>query len=204
MRTKREWLVLGAAVVTVVAAVVFWPGRPAPESGVPARSVERTRAELDLRDGVLYAPDSEEPFNGNLVEDYGREARKLEIEIRNGKAHGRSRGWYEDGTQEVEETFVDGVSNGLRTRWYPNGAKKSEATIVDGKITGRFVRWHDNGQMSAAVTMVDGQPHGLAEGWHPSGNPKSRVQLEHGIPVKKEFFPDASPIVQSDNPTAAP
>ena len=43
---------------------------------------------------------------------YG-EQRKLEIEIHDGKAHGHSRGWYDNGQMEVDETFVHGGGHGV-------------------------------------------------------------------------------------------
>ena len=119
------------------------------------------------------------------------------------EADGLSRGWFEDGQPEIEETFLDGVSNGVRTRWYPGGTKKSTATIRDGVIVGSYVTWHDNGQKAAEVDMVDGQPHGLAEAWHPNGRLKSRVQLDHGVPSHTEFFPETGAIAGADNPPTA-
>ncbi len=45
--------------------------------------------------------------------------------------------------------------------------------------------------------MAEGHPHGLALAWHPSGKLKSRVQLDHGVPVEKEFFPDTETVAKS-------
>ncbi len=174
----------GLALACLALFLLFRPDESSTNGG------DRTQAELDLRDGFLYLHESDEPFTGNLVEEYSPNSRKLEIAIRDGKADGLSRGWYESGQMEVRESFQKGVSNGLRTRWYPNGNKKSEASIVKGKIVGRFVQWHENGRMAATVNMIDGKPDGLAEAWHPSGRLKSRVALDHGVPGPKEFFPD--------------
>ena len=195
LRSRTGIASLVAAAVGV--ALLLWP-RPGVEDGG-----ERVRAELDLRDGILYIRGEDVPFTGKLVEDYGRDARKLAIGIRDGKADGLSRGWFEDGQPEIEETFLDGVSNGVRTRWYPGGTKKSTATIRDGVIVGSYVTWHDNGQKAAEVDMVDGQPHGLAEAWHPNGRLKSRVQLDHGVPSHTEFFPETGAIAGADNPPTA-
>lgn len=179
-------------------AFVWFRPRPAPDGG------ERVRSGLDLREGLLHVQGESQPFTGTLVENYTKDARKLEIPIREGKANGLSRGWFENGQQEVEETFLDGVSHGLRTRWYPDGRKKSEALISAGTMTGRFREWHSNGQKAAEVEMVDGQPHGPAEAWHPSGRLKSRVELDHGTPARKEFFPDTDPVARTETPVTAP
>lgn len=197
-RTRGARIIGILLIAGVVAAALFWPHRDSMNGG------ERTRAQLDLRGGILYVHGGDEPFTGTLVEDYSKDSRKLAISIRNGRVDGLSRGWHENGQKEVEETFVNGVSHGVRTRWHENGAKKSEALIADGKLSGQYIEWHDNGQKAAEVTMVDGKPHGLAEAWHPSGKLKSRVQLDHGVPGEKEFFPDSEPIAQAGEPITAP
>ena len=188
--------------VCVMATYIFWPA----ETTTPLGRREFLRSELDLRDGILHVKGEDTPFNGSLIENYDKDSRKLEISIQNGNAHGLSRGWFEDGQLETEEHFVEGVSHGIRTRWYPNGKKKSETGIVDGQVSGLYVEWHDNGKKSAEATMVEGQPHGLVESFYPTGRLKSRVQLEHGVPVEKEYFEDTGPIAQVNKPatTTAP
>ena len=178
-----------ATIAGAVVALIFVVTSRRDEEPSLARE-ELTRAELDLRDDVLYKKGSEKPFGGTLVEHYPEMKLKLAIEIRDGKPNGLSRGYYEDGKQEVEEHFEAGISNGTRIRWYQNGEKKSEAQIVDGKIEGTFTRWHDNGQKAAEAQMVAGEPHGLSQGWHRSGARKSRVELEHGNVVSKQFWDD--------------
>ena len=181
----------------MVLAIVFWPA----DRTQPSVHRQCLRSELDLRDGFLYVKGEDAPFSGSLIENYGKDARKLEISIQSGKAHGLSRGWFEDGQMETEESFVEGVSHGIRTRWYPNGAKKSETSIVDGEVSGLHTEWHDNGQKLAEATMVEGQPDGFVESWYASGRLKSRVQFEHGVPAEKEFFEDVGPIAQLSKPT---
>ena len=203
--TSHPWRtgVIGVLLlVSVVATIVFRPT----ETTRPVVQRECLRSELDLRDGILHVKGEDTPFNGSLIENYDKDSRKLEISIQNGKAHGLSRGWFEDGQLETEEHFVHGASHGIRTRWYPNGKKKSETTIADGQVSGLYIEWHDNGKESAEATMVEGQPHGLVESWYPTGRLKSRVQLDHGVPVEKEFFEDTGPIAQVNKPAtkAAP
>jgi antitoxin component YwqK of YwqJK toxin-antitoxin module len=161
---------------------------------------ELTRAELDLKDGILYLKGSEEAFNGTLVEYYSPELLKVSIAIKDGRAHGLSRGWYDNGQLEVEETFSKGVSDGQRIRWYANGARKSEATVVKGQIVGVFTRWHDNGVKAEEVNMENGQPHGLAQAWYPSGVLKSRVPYAYGEPGEAVFFPDEEPVARVADP----
>ena len=154
---------------------------------------EVLRSDLELReDKRLYQHGSSEAFSGLLVENFSGEARKLEIEIHHGKAHGSSRGWFENGQIEVEETFIEGVSNGLRTRWYESGQKRFQAEIVDGVIEGPYVEWHDNGTKAVAMSLKNGVTDGLAETWYPSGARKSRFHYAAGTVAKRETWPDTS------------
>ena len=192
MTPRRRLLARNAAAaLLLLCAVLFglwkWT-RPAP----PVR--ELMRSELDLRDGRLYATGETRPFTGRLVEIYTAERRKLEIEIHDGQAHGLSRGWYDDGQIEVEETFVAGISHGPRTRWHQNGAKKSAAQIVNGELEGPYAEWHENGQPAIAMTLHRGQPDGLVEAWHPSGALKSHVRFEQGRQVSRDFWPDPAAV----------
>lgn len=191
MSTRK--LVAVASLAVVAAAVLGWlilpSDRGAPQPPPPV--VERTRDQLELRDGRLFETGAGEPFAGLLVGSYPSGQRKIAIEIHDGKPHGRSRGWHDNGQLEVDEQFVDGVADGPRTRWYENGQMRSSAQIEGGVITGTFTRWHDNGHKAAEATMVDGKPDGVSRGWHPSGAPKSMVELRGGQIVSREYWHDS-------------
>jgi antitoxin component YwqK of YwqJK toxin-antitoxin module len=157
------------------------------------------RSGLVLRDGVLYLPGQTKPFSGLLVEDYAPGKRKAAIPIAAGKADGISRGWFDNGQIEVEETFVHGTSEGTRQRWFTNSQLRSQEPIVHGQLAGHYTEWHDNGRKAAEMDFVAGQPDGVAMAWHRSGQPKSRTRLSAGKVVEQQFFADA---IASANPTA--
>lgn len=175
-----------AVLALLGAAVAGWYFRPHSKPD-PA---EVLRADLVLRDGVLHYHGEAGNYSGLLVENYGPGRRKLAIEIRNGKPDGVSRGWFDNGQQEVEEHFVEGVSHGERTRWYRNGARHSLEQIDHGKVSGPYSEWYDNGQLAVKMTLRDGQPDGLAEAWHRSGALKSRSHLARGKILDRAFFND--------------
>lgn len=187
--TRARW---GAALL--VMGVILLIGRKIwiePDQGTSNPPIELLRSALELReDGRLYAPGAEQPFDGLLIENFTQEKRKLEIEIHAGQAHGTSRGWFEDGQIEVQETFVHGVSNGQRTRWYLNGNKRSEVAIIAGVLEGNYLEWDQHGNQIVSMTLRNGQPDGLAEAWHPSGAIKSRTRFENGKQVEQQFFSD--------------
>lgn len=174
----------GVAVVALLAIFSFLP-----KKNVQTR--ERYLHELDRRDGMLYPHGEETPFTGLLVQDYEAGVRKAAVEIQGGKAHGVSRGWFDNGQLEVQEHFTEGVSHGLRERWYRNGARRCTALIEAGKVQGEYCEWHDNGQLAVRMNVWDGSPEGEVEAWFPSGALKSRVRFEGGKQVSRAFFDDA-------------
>jgi antitoxin component YwqK of YwqJK toxin-antitoxin module len=187
MQSSRGWraAIVVAALLILSAVAVRLITRPAPAPR------ELLRTDLDLREGVLFAKGEVEPFSGLLIERYPNRKPKIEIEIADGKAHGRSRGWYESGQLEVEEQFLHGTSHGPRTRWYENGQKRSEARIEHGQLSGAYVEWHENGQRAVEMSLAGGKPDGVAEAWHASGARKSQTHFRSGEMVKREFFDDA-------------
>jgi antitoxin component YwqK of YwqJK toxin-antitoxin module len=190
--SRKPFIALGVALV--LAAAIGWLYWNGGGQLTPATDplAERTRDQLELRDEGLFEKDASEPFDGLLVEFYPGKKRKVAIEVHNGKPHGLSRGWHDNGQLEVEEHFVNGTAHGLRTRWFENGQKRSEARIENGQITGTFLQWHDNGQKAAEATLVEGKPEGLSRGWHRSGAPKSRIVMRSGEIVSQQFFEEGS------------
>ena len=179
LRNRCTWVILAGLAVGVFIFILSG-NRSGPKG---PRSLPRS--ELDLRDGMLYARGETQPFQGQLVAHYSDQTRKVAIDVKDGRLHGRSLGWYSNGQMEVEEQFVAGVSHGARTRWHENGNRKSLAQIEQGKVVGLFTEWHENGQKAVEMTLRDGQPDGIVEAWHSNGELKSRLRYENGAQVEK-------------------
>jgi hypothetical protein len=117
-------------------------------------------------------------------------ARRSQIAIRQGRAEGAARGWFDNGQLESEEFFEQGVSHGRRVRYHPSGSLRMETQIVRGELTGAHAEWHESGQLAVRATLLGGVPQGLVEAWHVSGALKSRSIFAHGEMVEREFFPE--------------
>lgn len=176
MQNRPAWHpCFAVAVVLAVVAMTVWATRDQRRAPAVAQ-----RAELDLREGVLFRKGEPGPFTGLLVAEWRPGVRRTEVTIRAGRAHGRTRGWFENGRLEVEEHFRHGLSHGLRTRWYPDGAKKSQVTVRDGQLAGVFREWHANGRLARETPLVEGAPHGLVRSWNEHGEPAGTAQVERG------------------------
>lgn len=197
-------LSLGCSALLVF-VMVHYLGKDSADQPEQAPVVERMRSELEVRDDRLYLRGAhDQPFTGRLVEFFPEGARRIEIEIVEGRPHGRSRGWHDNGQLEVEEQFAAGVSHGLRTRWHRNGTQRSQAQVEQGVITGRFVEWHDNGVKAVEMGMKNGKPDGECRAWFQSGAPKSIALMDEGTVVEREFFKDRKPVTTPlPSPTAS-
>lgn len=184
LRLRTLSLLLGIVLGAATIGIALWK-RPRAE---PVQ-LELTRGELTLREDRLYAAGQDERFTGKLIENFSPKHRKLEIDLKDGKADGFSRGWYEDGQLEVEEHFAQGISNGMRTRWHGNGTMKSTAQIVKGQMEGPYVEWHENGVKAVEMTMHGGHPDGMVRAWHPNGERMSETTFAGGKIATREFWP---------------
>lgn len=192
--SRRRACILAGFLALGIAGIRFWLKAPGEVRVTPP---ELRRSELTLREGRLYAEGDPKPFTGLLYDTSSPGVRKLEIEIRDGKAHGRSYGYRENGGLEVEEFFTEGVSHGVRTRWDEQGRKKSTTQIEHGKLNGPYLEWHDNGKKAVEMTLRNDQPEGVAEAWHPNGELKSRTRFVDGKMVERKFFPDSTQTVNA-------
>ncbi len=182
MPTKLSWrrFVIGPAVLVAIALAVWL----AVEPSAPVATVRR--ADVELREGVLYRRGEKQAFSGLVIEEWGPAKRRAEVAVHEGRAHGLSQGWYENGQREVEETFVRGVSHGTRTRWYADGARKSQVKIREGQLVGTFREWHPNGQLARETSLQAGVPHGDAKAWDLRGQPVGSAKVEQGKLVQRD------------------
>lgn len=179
--------------LVVLAAVLFLAVRYRKTASEPtsvSAPTELLRADLELRDGRLYASGSETAFTGRLLERYADGALKSASAVSNGLLEGLSEGWGQQGQLQVREYFRAGVSHGLRTKWHSNGARHSEAEIIAGQLHGRYRHWNEDGTLAGELELSEGQPHGISKAYFPSGFLKTRVRMEHGKVKETESWND--------------
>ncbi len=103
------------------------------------------RAQLVLREGLVYKGDSGELFTGMAIEIWPNGQEKAESEYRDGKKHGRSVNWYVNGQKMAESLWRDGQREGKAIVWYNNGQKREEGEYRNGIIISRK-KWTPSGQ----------------------------------------------------------
>lgn len=182
-RTGHRWWLPTVAALLVLAGGLAWlkVERPEPEARME---------DLVLRDGVLRWSGNEEVFNGRLVSREKDGRLRSASEVRDGRLHGLSQGWHENGALQVSEWFVRGNSQGLRTKWRADGSRESETEIRAGRLDGRFTRWNEAGTRIEEAFFREGVPVGEARQWHPDGSLRSWCRLDSGRAVEsKQWSP---------------
>ena len=109
------------------------------------------------KDGVMYLPQSDKPYSGDVskLDNFGKTL--LKGAHKNGKKDGLWTWWYENGEKKNEGTFKDGKENRLHRWWYENGQKSKEGTYKDGKQVELVTSWYENGQKGKEGTFKDGE-----------------------------------------------
>ena len=79
--------------------------------------------ELVERDGIWHSKDTNKPYSGDVVGEFG------------------------NGQIRVEFTFKNGKPDGLITRWHDNGQKKFEGIVKDGKMSKLIGSWNEDGSL---------------------------------------------------------
>ena len=90
--------------------------------------------EGQIRNGLVYLPNQQEPFTGKNLCKYGNGQKKSEGKFKDGKLDGKWTSWYENGQIKSEENYKDGKRDGKWTTWYKNGRITSEKNYKDGKL----------------------------------------------------------------------
>lgn len=75
----------------------------------------------------------------------------------------------------------DGKRHGVTEYWYDNGTRQSLEFWAYGKREGMFTRWYANGQKQSETEWCNNQRHGVNKGWSYDGTLKYSEMYEHGI-----------------------
>jgi peptidyl-prolyl cis-trans isomerase B (cyclophilin B) len=135
------------------------------------------------RGGLLYAPNDNKPYTGNVFNFYENGIEELNGRYRNGIKNGKWKWWNEDGGLDSTGSYKNGLMNGKWTYYHENGQIHGQGRFMDGDggnpsessgipsngRHGRWTFWHENGQKSEEKTYKKGKQNGLATYWYSNG-----------------------------------
>jgi hypothetical protein len=101
---------------------------------------------LQTREGLAYARDASEPFEGKAVSHHPNGQLMFKAEYRAGRQHGELVSFFADGQKQSEGTLVDGLFNGKVIYYHPNGEVQSHYVYQNGEAISRK-NWDAAGNM---------------------------------------------------------
>lgn len=196
MRVARRWAAMG--VVFLVALGTLYIFRDSVfRVGKSPVEVSASLESLELKDGRLFPPGSDQAFSGILLDAFPDGSTRARSEVRDGQLHGLSEGWFPAGTLEIREYFEQGKSHGKRQRFNTEGNLISEVEIRNGELHGTFRRFHPNGKVAEIIEMNEGKPTGVSKAFYPNGAPRAEVTFKDHEMVKQIFWNEYGVIVNS-------
>ncbi len=109
-----------------------------------SRTVQKE--DVEVRDGLVYKKNSEEPFNGIIRDYYANDEKKSQFKYKDGILEGEFIIWYKSGKIKSKGSYHNGQQIGLWQVWYENGQLASKGEYNDeGLKTGHWTFWYDDG-----------------------------------------------------------
>ena len=108
--------------------------------------------------------------------------------FREGKLHGSYEWWYENGRKSIVGTYKNGKEQGVYTEWHENGKKALQTKYINGIPDGKYREWHENGKKRIRITFRDGKENGVWTQWYENGKKEMKVKYVNGIPWGEAFF----------------
>jgi len=97
-----------------------------------------------------------------------------------GQREGLHRGWYADGTLEVEGVFQGDQAHGRWRRWFESGALSVQLELRDGVAHGPAESRYPDGSVSRSWAYASGRQHGLDRTWLTDGSLFSEASWADG------------------------
>ncbi len=105
---------------------------------------------------------------------------RIQCYYKNGKVHGPSLFFSEDGIVLVETWFIEGKRTGKSFHRYLSGAKQSTQNYLDGVWHGKQIFWYENGNEKTVMEYVHGKVDGKVYLYYPNGRLKRELTFKEG------------------------
>ena len=151
---------------------------------------------LISKDGLMYLPDSDSPYSGEVFTNYDTGEKEYQGIYENGLLVEYSYLNKDGSVKEpinYETTLVERksvyytkdtnkpYSGPVFSLYEVGGQKKSEGNLKDGGKNGLWTDWYENGQKGDEGTYKDGKLDGLWTYWDENGQKKSEITYKDGM-----------------------
>ena len=150
----------------------------------PLAKLEHSWVDLQLRNGIVYLPNSEAPFTGIAKSKYENGQNYMLAKFEKGTLS-NFRIWTENGVPQVEGEFARGELGALSQLFDPELRSYELPALNTGskgihfkkhfglsekcERNGSWTFWHPNGQKMKAFSYADGKLEGTFSKWHEDG-----------------------------------
>ena len=159
--------------------------------GCSQKPVDETT--LIEKDGVMYLPDSDSPYSGEVFTNYSSGEKEYQGTYENGLLVTYSY-LNKDGSVKEPvnmETLIDRGGNlfeingqkpytGDVFELYDNGNRKLSGILKGGKLDKEWIEWYSNGQMMSKKNYIDGIKNGNSVMWYENGQKKYERTYKDG------------------------
>ena len=147
------------------------------------------------KDGLMYLPDSDSPYSGEVYFNYDTGEKLYQGTYENGLLVTDSYLNKDGSVKEpinYETTLVERksvyytkdtnkpYSGPVFSLYEVGGQKKSEGNLKDGELNGLWTDWYENGQKGDEGTYKDGKLDGLWTSWYENGQKEREVTYKDG------------------------
>ena len=154
---------------------------------------------LQSRNGTVYLPNSEIPFDGVVQSNYANGQTYVLVRFAKGLMQKFKR-WEEDGTAQLQGNFSDCEVENLASLFEVNASKanldpeylargskelifhEQSALLSSSSKVGEWKQWYSNGQEMHEFHYLHGQCHGVAYSWAENGQLLSEKHFVSGRP----------------------
>jgi len=187
------------------------------ESASPVNSVDLDKAKLPChwtklqsRNGTVYLPNSEIPFDGVVQSNYANGQTYVLVRFAKGLMQKFKR-WEEDGTAQLQGNFSDCEVENLASLFEVNASKanldpeylacgtkklifrEQSALLSSSSKDCEWKQWYSNGQEMHEFHYLHGQCHGVAYSWAENGQLLSEKHFVSGRPEgpwRNYYYPE--------------
>ena len=165
---------------------------------------------LQSRNGTVYLPNSETPFDGIARSNYANSQTYVLVRFDKGLMQKFKR-WEKDGTPQLQGQFLDCEVQDLVSLFEVNASKvnldpeylargtkkllfrEQFALFPDSSKVGQWKQWYGNGEEMHEFHYLKGQCHGVAYSWSENGQLTSERHFNSGRPEgpwRDFYFPE--------------
>lgn len=120
-------------------------------------------SQKQIRNGIVYTVNANEPYTGKVVGKYKNGKEKLLENFKNGKFNGTQTYYYDNGQIKEKISYKNGIAVGTYYEYHQNGEVAYTGQFSNGKKNGEWNRYTDENKLVLTETYKDGKLENLKQ-----------------------------------------